>query len=100
MILTSDGLVLTNNHVVEGSTSIQVTDETTGQTYTAKVVGTDATHDVALLQLQDASGLTPVTLDNDNGVTTGDAVTAIGNAEGTGSLRRRRRHRAGHRPVA
>ncbi|WP_051274508.1 S1C family serine protease [Cellulomonas sp. URHD0024] len=86
MILSADGLVLTNNHVVEGSTSIQATDETTGQTYVAKVVGTDATHDVALLQLQDASDLTPVTLDNDNGVSTGDTVTAVGNAQGTGSL--------------
>ena len=86
MILTSNGLVLTNNHVVEGSTSIQVTDETTGQTYTAEVVGTDATHDVAVLQLQGASGLTPVTLDKDTGVGTGDTVTAIGNADGTGSL--------------
>lgn len=86
MILTSDGLILTNNHVVEGSTAIQVTDESTGQTYVAKVVGTDATHDVAVLQLEDASGLTPVALDDDNGVTTGDTVTAIGNAEGTGTL--------------
>lgn len=86
MILTSDGLILTNNHVVEGSTSIQVTDESTGQTYVAKVVGTDATHDVAVLQLVDASGLTPVALDDDNGVVSGDAVTAIGNAQGTGTL--------------
>lgn len=86
MILTSKGLVLTNNHVVEGSTSIQVTDESTGQTYTAKVVGTDATHDVALLQLQDASGLTPITPDTTGTVSTGDDVTAIGNAQGTGSL--------------
>lgn len=86
MILTSDGLILTNNHVVEGSTAIQVTDESTGKTYVAKVVGTDATHDVAVLQLEDASGLTPVALDDDNGVTTGDTVTAIGNADGTGTL--------------
>ncbi|WP_051640322.1 S1C family serine protease [Cellulomonas sp. URHE0023] len=86
MILTSDGLILTNNHVVEGSTDITVTDETTGQTYAATVVGTDATHDVALLQLQDASDLQTVALDDDNGVTTGETVTAIGNAEGTGSL--------------
>ncbi|WP_456846873.1 S1C family serine protease, partial [Cellulomonas sp. P5_C6] len=86
MVLTSDGLVLTNNHVVEGSTAIEVTIESTGKTYTATVLGTDATHDVALLQLQDASGLATVALDNDNGVVTGDAVTAVGNAEGGGDL--------------
>ncbi|WP_159808623.1 S1C family serine protease, partial [Cellulomonas citrea] len=86
MVLTSDGEVLTNNHVVAGATSIEVTVETTGATYRATVVGTDATHDVAVLRLQGASGLTPVRLDSDGGVRTGDTVTAIGNAEGTGTL--------------
>ncbi|MCM6762448.1 S1C family serine protease [Rathayibacter sp. ZW T2_19] len=85
VILTSDGMILTNNHVVEGSTSIAVTVESTGETYTARVVGTDATNDVAVLQLEDAAGLTPATLDTD-GVAIGDAVTAVGNAEGTGDL--------------
>lgn len=85
MILTSDGMILTNNHVVEGATSIEVTVESTGETYTATVVGTDATNDVAVLQLEDASGLTPVTFDTD-GVTAGEAITAVGNAEGTGDL--------------
>jgi len=86
MILSSDGLVLTNNHVVNGATAIRVTVETTGKQYTATVVGTDPSADVALLQLQGASGLTPVTLDTGGGVSTGSAVTAIGNAEGTGNL--------------
>ncbi|OJV78943.1 MAG: hypothetical protein BGO37_00890 [Cellulomonas sp. 73-92] len=85
MILSADGLVLTNNHVIDGATAIQVTDESTGQQYTATVVGTDPTADVALLQLKGASGLTPITLDK-NGVTTGTSITAIGNAEGTGNL--------------
>ena len=86
IILTSDGLILTNNHVVEGSTSIQVTDESTGEAYTATVVGTDATHDVALLQLQNAEGLTPASIESADPATTGDAVTAVGNAEGKGDL--------------
>ena len=86
MVLTSDGLVLTNNHVIEGSTSIEVTIESTGASYVAVVVGTDASSDVALLQLQDASGLATVALDDDNGVAVGDAVTAVGNAEGGGDL--------------
>ena len=86
MVLTSDGTVLTNNHVVQGATSITVTDETTGKQYQAEVVGTDATHDVAVLKLQDASGLSTVTLDDDGEPATGDAVTDVGNAEGTGNL--------------
>lgn len=86
MILTSDGLVLTNNHVVQGATSVSVTIGATGKTYNATVVGTDKSKDVALLQLKDASGLMTVTLDDDQGVTTGDDVTAVGNAQGGGSL--------------
>jgi S1-C subfamily serine protease len=86
MVLTANGLVLTNNHVIEGSTSIEVTIESTGVTYVATVVGTDASSDVALLQLQDASGLATVALDDDSGASVGDAVTAVGNAEGGGDL--------------
>ncbi|WP_345799984.1 trypsin-like peptidase domain-containing protein [Microbacterium sp. AZCO] len=85
MVLTSNGLVLTNNHVVAGSTQIRVTIASTGETYTAKVVGTDAQDDVALLQLQGASGLATVTIDQD-AETIGQAVTAVGNAKGGGVL--------------
>ncbi len=85
-IMTSDGLILTNNHVIEGATSIQVTDESTGAAYTASVVGTDATDDVAVLQLAGASGLTAADYGASNIVATGDSVTAIGNAGGTGDL--------------
>jgi S1-C subfamily serine protease len=87
VVLTSDGEILTNNHVVEGSTSITVTVASTGQTYEARVVGTDATDDVAVLQLTDASGLTVATLDSDDaGDEVGAGVTAVGNAGGTGTL--------------
>ncbi|GAA1493321.1 trypsin-like peptidase domain-containing protein [Curtobacterium herbarum] len=86
MVLTSDGTVLTNNHVIQGATSIRVTDETTGKQYTADVVGADATNDVAVLKLRDASGLSTVTLGDDGGASTGDAITDVGNAEGTGDL--------------
>jgi len=86
MVLTSNGVVLTNNHVVQGATSITVTDETTGKAYTADVVGTDATNDVAVLQLQDASGLGTVSLDTSDDVAAGDAVHSTGNAQGTGDL--------------
>ena len=86
VVLTSDGLVLTNNHVVEGATEITVTIGATGETYTAQVVGTDASADVAVLQLEGASGLTTATLDPDDDLAVGDAVTAVGNAEGGGVL--------------
>jgi S1-C subfamily serine protease len=82
MVLTSGGEVVTNNHVVEGATSIEVKVMSTGTTYAARVVGTDAKDDVAVLQLVGASGLDTVTTDN-NAVTTGDAVTAVGDGNGT-----------------
>jgi len=86
MILTSSGYILTNNHVVEDSTSITVTVQSTGQKYTATVVGTDKTADVAVLKLTGASGLTPVKFASTEKVTTGESVYSVGNAEGTGSL--------------
>jgi S1-C subfamily serine protease len=85
IILTSSGRILTNNHVIDGATSIEVTVESTGETYTADVVGYDSTDDIAVLQLVHASGLTPATLDDDT-VSLADAVTSVGNAEGTGDL--------------
>jgi S1-C subfamily serine protease len=85
IILSSDGTILTNNHVVSGATSIRVTVESTGKAYVGKVVGTDATNDVAVLKLEGASGLTPAKLDSD-GAQVGEAVTGVGNAGGTGTL--------------
>ncbi|MCS6577261.1 trypsin-like peptidase domain-containing protein [Curtobacterium poinsettiae] len=86
MVLTSDGTILTNNHVIQGATSITVTDETTGKQYKADVVGADATNDVAVLKLENASGLSTVSLDDDGEPSTGDTVKDVGNAEGTGNL--------------
>jgi S1-C subfamily serine protease len=85
MVLTSNGQVLTNYHVVQGSGSIRVTVAQTGQTYQATVVGADPTQDVALIQLAGASGLTTIKPDTD-GVGVGSQVTAVGNAGGTGAL--------------
>ena len=84
IVLSSTGEVLTNNHVVNGATSIKVTDIGNGKTYTATVVGYDASHDVAVIQLQGASGLTTASLGDSSTVQTGDSVTALGNAEGKG----------------
>ena len=84
MVLTAKGLVLTNNHVIEGATSISATDIATGKTYKATVVGYDVSKDIAVLKLQDASGLTTVTLGNSNSLTLNEKVVGIGNAGGVG----------------
>ena len=84
IVLTSNGEILTNNHVIDGATSIKVTDVGNGRTYTAKVVGYDASQDVAVIQLQNASGLTVASLGDSSTVQTGDSVTALGNAGGKG----------------
>ncbi len=84
MVLTASGEVLTNNHVVDGATSVQVVDVGNGRTYTATVVGTDRADDVAVLQLQGASGLNTVTIGDSSNLAVGNAVAAFGNAGGIG----------------
>jgi S1-C subfamily serine protease len=84
IVLTSSGEVLTNNHVIDGATSTKVTDIGNGKTYTATVVGYDAAHDVAVLQLQGASGLKTASLGDSSRVAVGQTVTALGNAGGVG----------------
>ena len=83
-VLTANGEVLTNNHVVEGATSIRVTDIGNGRTYTAKVVGYDQTKDIAVIQLQGASGLQTTDLGNSSSAKVGQKVVALGNALGKG----------------
>ena len=88
MIISASGLVLTNNHVIDGATSVRANLVTnSGPSFTAKVVGYDAADDVALLQLQGASGLTPVTFGNSSQVRLGTPVLALGNAEGHGGAK-------------
>ena len=82
MILTSTGEVVTNHHVVEGATTIRVTVMSTGQNYSASVVGTDAKDDVAVLQLNNANGLS-VVQPATTAAAVGDAVTAVGDAGGS-----------------
>jgi len=84
MVISKDGEVLTNAHVISGATSITVTVVTTGTTYTAKVLGSDTTRDIALLKLENASNLETVVLGDSSSVQTGDAITAVGNAGGVG----------------
>src|ERR1019366_5930566 len=84
LVLTSSGEVLTNNHVIEGATSITVTDIGNGRSYRASVVGYSQSHDIAVLQLQGASGLKTVTLGNSTTAAAGQKVVALGNAGGKG----------------
>ena len=87
MVINADGLVLTNNHVIDDSTRITATVSATGRTYLARVVGYDRTGDVALIQLQHASGLATVPIGNSSSVTVGESVVGMGNAEGQGVIR-------------
>lgn len=87
LVLSDDGLVLTNYHVVDGSTEVQVTVATSGDTYTGQVLGYDAQADVALVQLEGATGLDTARLDDDgDDDEVGDPVTAVGNGRGLGVL--------------
>jgi S1-C subfamily serine protease len=82
MVLTPNGEVLTNNHVVAGATSIKVRDIGNGHTYAARVVGYSDRNDVAVLQLTGASGLSTVTVGDSSTVAVGQKVVALGNADG------------------
>ena len=87
MVLTSAGEVLTNNHVIRNATDIRVVVPGTGRSYPAKVVGYDASDDVAVLQARNASQLKTVSLGDSDSLDPGEPVRALGNAGGTGSLR-------------
>jgi S1-C subfamily serine protease len=82
IVIDSNGLVLTNNHVIRGATAIRVTDIGNGKTYKGTVIGYDVANDVALVQLTGASGLQTATIGGSAKV--GDSVTAFGNAGGVG----------------
>jgi S1-C subfamily serine protease len=85
IVLSSTGEILTNNHVIEGATSVKVIDIGNHQTYNAKIIGYDADHDVAVIQAEGVSGLTIASLGNSSTVSVGASVTALGNAEGQDS---------------
>lgn len=86
VVITEDGEIVTNNHVISGAQQIQVT-LSTGRTYTADVVGTDPDKDLALIKLRNASGLKTATLGDSSKVKVGEQVVAIGSPEGlTGTV--------------
>ena len=78
------GLVLTNNHVIDGATSVMVTPVMSGRSYPARVLGYDPADDVALLQVRGATGLKAVKVGDSSRVQVGTPVLAIGNEAGQG----------------
>lgn len=80
VILTEDGYIVTNHHVIDGASTIKVR-LSSGQSYTASLTGTDEKTDLAVLKI-DASGLTAATLADSSSVRVGDFVIAIGNPLG------------------
>ena len=98
MVITKNGLVITNNHVIAAAVNggtITVTRTGSTKALPATLIGTNPIDDVALIRINNISGLTPVTFGNSNDLVVGDAVVAIGNALGTG---RGHAHRhVGHR---
>ncbi|MER7779389.1 trypsin-like peptidase domain-containing protein [Streptomyces sp. NPDC096191] len=86
VIITDDGEIITNNHVVSGASSVKVK-TSDGKQYTAEVVGTDSKKDLALIKLENASGLKAASLGDSDAVGVGDQVVAIGSPEGlTGTV--------------
>lgn len=86
VVITGDGEIITNNHVIAGAQTVKV-QLSTGKTYTADVVGTSPDKDLALIKLQGASGLKTAALGNSDSVRVGDQVVAIGSPEGlTGTV--------------
>ena len=84
MILNSNGEILTNNHVVDRSTSIQVTIAGRAQPVAAHVIGTDRRADIAVIQVDGLSGLPTVSFASSSSVNVGDPIVALGNALGQG----------------
>jgi len=84
MIISSNGEILTNNHVVKGSTSIQVTIAGRSQPYSAHVIGAAPSADIAVIKVDGVSGLPTVSFASSSSVNVGDAVVALGNALGQG----------------
>jgi len=84
IVLTPSGEILTNNHVVSNATHVMATDVGNGETYGAVVVGADPATDVAVLQLDRASGLATATLGDSASLALGEGVVGVGNANGAG----------------
>ena len=84
IVVSDAGEIITNDHVINGAVQLTATDVGDGQTYAADVVGTDQNGDLAVLQLEGASGLQTAPLGDSNSISFGEGVVAVGNANGAG----------------
>jgi S1-C subfamily serine protease len=84
IVLTSDGVILTNNHVISGATSISAFDVGNGRTFKASVLGFDRSHDIAVIKLRNAGNLKTLKVCDSDNVKVGDGIMAVGNAGGEG----------------
>ncbi len=80
VIITTDGYIVTNNHVIDGAEKVEVT-LNDNSTYNAKIIGTDATSDLALLKIE-AENLSPIVFGDSDGIKVGEWVLAVGNPFG------------------
>ena len=87
-IISASGEVLTNNHVVEGSSSIRVTLVSDGRSFTAHLIADDPSADIAVIQMEGVSGLPAVSFASSSSLTVGQTVVALGNALGDGGAPR------------
>ena len=85
IVLSPDGIVLTNNHVVAGADTINAQVPATGQKLQGQLLGYNRTSDVAVIRLLGANGLVPAPIGDSNNVTVGEQVVSLGNADGMGS---------------
>lgn len=81
VIVSPDGYILTNNHVIEGADKIEVSVGKNGKSYPARKIGGDVRTDIAVLKI-DATGLTPITFSDSDQIRAGDIVIAVGNPFG------------------
>ena len=84
MVISSSGEVLTNNHVIENAESINVEIGGDGESHTAKVIGYDVADDVALIKIDDVSGLDTIPIGDPDDVVVDDPIVVLGNALGRG----------------
>jgi serine protease Do len=83
VVIRADGIILTNAHVIEGATQVQVTLADSDESFQATVLGSDAEHDLAILKV-DAGNLTPITIGSSTQLDLGDSVVALGYPLGLG----------------
>jgi S1-C subfamily serine protease len=88
VVLSPDGIVLTNNHVIAGADTINATSVGTGQNFRAQLLGFDRTDDIAVIQLLGAGGVPAAPVGDSNQVTVGEPVVSLGNANGNGPISR------------